>query len=166
MASYMISEVRQLVPWIESLNEVSPQVAGESAEQLGSALSTRDPLVWRPTTVRENSGDLASQCCRSPISLLSVESPAPESSACGPENHQEPTEEVANLSVPFNHDTEHEQATFKAVPSPRGQEAIESLLKSPSHLQKDTQDDLNKTRPDNLQAEPQATPDAHLDGEG
>jgi hypothetical protein len=69
-ASYMISEVRQLVPWIESLHESSLKVAGESAEQLGSALSTPDPPRWRLTTPRGNSGDLASQCCRSPISFL------------------------------------------------------------------------------------------------
>ena len=134
MASHMISEVRQLVPWIESLNEVSPQVAGESAEQLSSALSTRDPPGWRPTTVRENSGDLASQRYRSPISLLSAESPAPESSIYGPENHQERTEEEANSSVPLNCHTEHEQATLEAESALKGRKATESLLESRSNL--------------------------------
>jgi hypothetical protein len=166
MASYMISEVRQLVPWIESLNKVSPQVAKDSAEQLGSALSTRDPPRWRPTTVCENSGDLASQRCRSPISFLSAESSAPESSACGPENHQEPTGEVANSVVPPNRYTKHEQVTFEAEPALKGQEATESLIESPSNLQKDTRDAPDSTRSDNLQAEPQDTPDAHLDSEG
>jgi hypothetical protein len=137
MASHMISEVRQLVPWIESLNEVSLQVAEESAEQLGTAISTRDPPGRRPTTVRENSGDLASQRYRSPISLLSAESPAPEISICGPENHQERTEEGANSSVPLNRHTEYEQATFEAESALKGREATESLLESPSDLQKD-----------------------------
>jgi hypothetical protein len=163
-ASYMISEVRQLVSWIESLNEVSPQVAGESAEQLGSALSTRDPPGWRPTAVCENSGDLASERRTSPISLLSTESPpALESSACGPENHQEPTEEVANSSMPSNRYTEHEQVTFEAEPALKRQEGTECLLESTSNLQKDTQDSIGS---DNLQAKSQNAPNAHLDGEG
>ena len=134
MASHMISEVRQLVPWIESLNEISPQVAVESAEQRGPALSTRDPPGWRPSTVRDNSGDLASQRCRSPISLLLAESRAPESSICGPENHQERTEEEANSSVPLNCHTEHEQATLEAESALKGRKATESLLESRSNL--------------------------------
>jgi hypothetical protein len=131
MASHMISKVRQLVSWIESLNEVSPQVAGESAEQLGSTLSTRHPPGWRPTTIRENSGDLASQLCRSPISLLSAESPAPESSKCGPDNHQERTEERANPSVPLNCHTEHEQATIEAESALKGEKLQKAYLRAP-----------------------------------
>jgi hypothetical protein len=166
MASHMISEVRQLVPWIESLNEVSPQVATESAEQLGPALSTRDPPGWRPTTLRGNSSDLASPRCRSPINPLSAESPAPESSVCGPETCHKQTEEGANSSVPLNRHTELEQATFEAESAPKGREATESLLENPSNPQKDTQDAPNSSRSDNLQAELQDTPDVHLDGEG
>lgn len=168
MASHMISEVRQLVLWIKSLNEVPPPVAVESAEQLGSALSTRDPPGWRPTTSRGTSGDPTFQRCKSPTSLLSAEIPAPESSICDPENHQERIEE-ANPSVPLNCHTEHEQATSEAESALKEQEATETLLESPSNLQKDTQDTPDvpdSTRSSNLQAEPHGTPDAHPDGEG
>jgi hypothetical protein len=166
MARYMVSEVRQLVPWIESLNEFALQVAEKSAEQLGSALSTRDPPGWRPTTARESSGDLASQRCRSPINLWSVESLAPESSLCRSKNQQERTEEITISSVPLDCYTEHEQITFEAEPALNGQEPTESLLERPLNLREDTQDGPDSTRVDNLQAEPQATPNAHLDGEG
>jgi hypothetical protein len=119
--------------------------------------------------LRENSGDLASQRCKSPINPLSVESPAPESSVCGLENRHERTEEAAYSSVPLNCQTEHEQATLEAESALKGQEATESLLESPSSLQKDTQDTPDapdSTRSGDLQAEPQDTPDARLDGEG
>jgi hypothetical protein len=68
--------------------------------------------------------------------------------------------------VPLNRYTEHEQATFEAESAPKGREATESLLESPSNLQQDTQDAPDSTRSDDLQAEPHDTPDAHLDGEG
>ena len=68
--------------------------------------------------------------------------------------------------MPLNCHTEHEQATFEAESALKGREATESLLESPSNLQTDTQDALDSTRSDNLQAEPHDTPDAHLDGEG
>jgi hypothetical protein len=68
--------------------------------------------------------------------------------------------------VPLNRYTEHEQATFEAESAPKGREATESLLESPSNLHKDTQDASGSTRSDNLQAEPHDTPDSHLDSEG
>jgi hypothetical protein len=68
--------------------------------------------------------------------------------------------------VPLNCHTEHEQATSEAESAPKGREATENLLESRSNPQKDIQDALNSSRSDNLQAELQDTPDAHLDGEG
>lgn len=131
-----------------------------------TAFSARDPPRWRPKSVRDNKGDPFSQGDRSPISLLSADNPAPESLICNPESRQERTEELANSSVPPNHDTEHQHATFEGEHAPKGQEAIESLLGSSSNLQKDTQDAPDSTRLDNLQNVPQDTPDAHPDGEG
>jgi hypothetical protein len=90
----------------------------------------------------------------------------PESSLCGPENQQGRTEEIAISSVPLVCYTEHEQITFEAEPALKGQEPTGSLLERPSNLQEDTQDGPDSTKVDNLQAEPQATTDAHLDGEG
>jgi hypothetical protein len=125
MATYKTSEVRQLVPWIESLDEVSPHVAGESAEQLGSTLFTRESPNWRSTTVYVHSDDLVSQCCTSPMSPLSAESQALGSSTCGPRNHQERTKEVANSSEPFHYDIEHESITPVTKPALDGREASE-----------------------------------------
>jgi hypothetical protein len=162
----MKSATQRLLSWVNSLDVDSPLVARESAGQVGSAPSSRDPPRWRPILAREDTSDPFQQGDRSPISLLSMESPAPESSTCDPECRQERTEEFADSSVPSNHDPEHEQATFAAVPPPKGQEATESQHESSLNLQQDAQDPPDSTRSDDSQAEPRDPPEAHSGGEG
>jgi hypothetical protein len=97
----------------------------------------------------------------SPISLLSMDCHAPEISICDPKRRQERTEELADSSVPSNHDTEHEKATFEAEHALKGQEATESLHESYSNLQRVTQCPPDSTRYDDLEVEPRETPDVH-----
>jgi hypothetical protein len=162
----MKSATQRPLSWVNSLDVGSPPVARECVRQVTPAFSARDPPRWRPISARDNASDPFLQGDRSPISLLSADSPAPESLICDPESHQQRTEKLANSSVPPNHDAEHQHATFEGEPAPKGQETIESLLESSSNLQKNTQDAPDSTRSANLQTVPQDTPDAHPDGEG
>jgi hypothetical protein len=68
--------------------------------------------------------------------------------------------------VPSNHDSEHEQATFEAVPPPKGQEATASQHESSLNLQQDAQDLPDSTRSDGPQVESRDTIDAHPGDEG
>jgi hypothetical protein len=142
------------------------QVVQEPVDKVGSALSTRDPPRWRPTLAHNNESDFYSQGGRSPISLLSPDSPAQESSVCASETHQGRTVESASLGRPSYHDTEHEQAALTAKPALEGQGATESLFESSSNLQQDTQDPLDSARSDDPQAEPRDIPDTHPGDEG
>jgi hypothetical protein len=83
-----------------------------------------------------------------------------------PERHQEHTEESEDSDVPSNNDPEHEQATFEAVPPPKGQQATESQDESSLNLQQDAKDLPDSTRSDGSQVESRDTPDAHQGNEG
>jgi hypothetical protein len=98
----------------------------------------------------------------SPISLFSMDCPAPESSIRDLEPYQERTKELADSSLPSNHDTKHEQVAFEVVPLPKGQEAAESLHESSSNLQQDTGYRPASTRAEDPQVEPRETPDVLL----
>jgi hypothetical protein len=91
---------------------------------------------------------------------------APESSTRDTERHQEQTDELADLSVPSNHDTEHEQATFEAVPPSKGHTPTVNRHGSFSNLQQCAQDPPDSTRSENLQVEPRDTLDVQADEEG
>jgi hypothetical protein len=124
--------VRRLPSWTRDLDASVSQVVQEPVDEVGSALSTRDPPRWRPTLAHSNENDLYSQGGRSPISLLLPDSPAQESSVCASETHHGRTVESASLSRPSYHDTEHEQAALTAEPALEGQGATESLIESSS----------------------------------
>jgi hypothetical protein len=114
---------------------------------------------------REDTGNLFPQGNKSPISPLSVDCPAPESSIYDPERHRERAEELANSSVPSNHDNEHEKATFGAEHALEGQEAARTLLGTSSNLQHDTKFSPDSTRYDDPQVIVWDTPDVHA-GDG
>jgi hypothetical protein len=126
---------QRLLSWVNSLDVGSSLVACESGGQVGQAVSLQDPPTWRPTLARGDTGSPFSQGDRSPISLLSVNHPAPESSICDPDRHRERTEELADSSVTSSHDHEHEKATVGAEHALKGQDATGTLIGSSSNLQ-------------------------------
>jgi hypothetical protein len=135
-----------------------PQVVQEPVDEVGSALSTRDPPRWRPTLAHNNETDPSSQGGRSPISLLIPDSPALESSVCASATYHGRTLESASLSKPSYHDAEHEQAALIVEPALEGQRATDSLIESSSDPQQDTPDTPDSTRSGDPQAEPRSTP--------
>jgi hypothetical protein len=98
--------------WTESLDVSLPHVTKGSADQVGSALSTGDPPGWRSALVDGDPGSILRNGGRSPISLLSANSPARESSVCRTDRQYDLTEEVAKSSGSLYRGTDLEQAPY------------------------------------------------------
>jgi hypothetical protein len=146
-ARHTESTARRLLSWTRDLDAGVSQVVQEPVDEVSSARSTRGLPRWRPILVRHNEGDSSLQGGdpslqggRSPISLLSPDSPTQESSVCASETHHGRTVESANLSRPSCHDTEHEQAALIVEPALERQRATESLIQSSPNPQQDTPD--------------------------
>jgi hypothetical protein len=83
-----------------------------SANHVGSALSTGDPPGWRFALVDGDPGRIPREGGRSPISLLSANGPARESSVYRTDGQYELTEEVANSSGSLHNGTDLEQSPY------------------------------------------------------
>jgi len=93
---------------------------------------------WRPVLADANSVSHLSQGGRSPISLLSAEDPAQESSACRTDGQREVIEGIVDSSELLHSGAELEQASHVADSAHKGRAASEAALESSSKTRQDT----------------------------
>jgi hypothetical protein len=161
LADHIKSEARKLLLWTESLGISIPHVVKDPADQVSSALSTGDPPGWRPVLAGADSVSHLSQGGTSPISLLSADSPAQESSACRMDGQRELIEVTADSSESLHSGAELEQAAHVADSAPKGQAASEAMLESSSKTRQDTRNALDTITTNDPQHEPHDSPDAN-----
>jgi hypothetical protein len=101
---------------------------------LSSALSTGDPLGWRPVLADADFVRSFLQDSRLPISLLSADSPAQESSACCTESQREVIEGKVDSSELLYSSAELEQASHIAGSAHKGQAASGAAFESLSKI--------------------------------
>jgi hypothetical protein len=162
LADHIKLEARKLSFWAESLSLSVPQFVQDSADQLGSALSTGDPPGWRPALVDGDPGSVPPKGGRSPISLLSANSSARKSSTCRTDGQYELTEEVANSSGSLHSGTDLGKAPYVGDSAPRERAALEAVLKTSSRMQRDTRDSPANVAANRQQDEPHDSPGANL----
>jgi hypothetical protein len=161
LADHIESEARKLSLWTESLGISIPHVVKDPADQVSSALSTGDPPGWRPVLADTDPVSRLSQSGRSPISLLSADSPAQQSLAYRTDGQREWIEEIADSSESLHSGAELEQAAHVADSAPKGRAASEAALESPSKMQQDARDSLDNITTNDPQHEPHDSPDAN-----
>jgi hypothetical protein len=158
LADRIKSEARKLLSWAEGLDVSIPHVVKDPSDQVSSALSTGDPQGWRPVLSDADSVSRLSQGGRSPISLLSADSPAQESSACRTDGQCESREEIADSCESLHSGAELEQAAHVADTAPKGRAASEVILESPSKMQQDTRNSPHSITTNDPQHEPHDSP--------
>ena len=161
LAGHIKSEARKLFSWTESLDVSIPHVVKSPSDQVSSALSTGDPPGWRPVLADPDSVSRLSQGGRSPISLLSADSPAQESSACRTDSQREVIEGIVVSSELLHSGAEFEQAAHKADSAHKGRAASEAALESPSKMQQDARNSPDNITTNDPQHEPRDSPDAN-----
>jgi hypothetical protein len=107
-----------------------------------------------------------SQGGRSPISLLSAdspaqESPAQESSACRTDGQRKLIEGIMDSSELLHSSAELEQAFHIADSAHNGRAASEAALESPSKMQQDARDSPDNITTNDPQHEPHDSPNAN-----
>jgi hypothetical protein len=161
LADHIKSEARKLLSWAESLDVSIPHVVKDPVDQVSSALSTGDPPGWRPVLTDADSVSRLSQGGRSPISLLSADSPAQESSACRTDGQRELIEGIVDSSELLHSGAELEQASHIADSAHKGRAASEAALESPSKMQQDARNSPDNITTNDPQHEPHDSPDAN-----
>jgi hypothetical protein len=161
LADHIKSEARKLFSWTESLDVSIRHVVKDPANQISSALSTGNPPGWRPVLADADSVSRLSQGGRSPISLLSADSPTQKSSACHTDGQRELIEDIADSSESPHSGAELEQAAHVADSAPKGRAASEAMLKSSSKMQQDTRNSPDSITTKDPQHEPHDSPDAN-----
>jgi hypothetical protein len=102
-----------------------------------------------------------SQGSRSPISLLSADSPAQESSACRTDSQREVIEGIVVSSELLHSGAEFEQAAYKADSAHKGRAASEAALESLSKMQQDARNSPDNITTNDPQHKPCDSPDAN-----
>jgi hypothetical protein len=106
-------------------------------------------------------GSRFSQGGRLPISLLSTNSPAQESSAYRMDGQHELIKEMADSSESVHSGTELEQTADIADSAPKGRAAPEAVLESSSQMQLDTRNFPGNIETNDPQHEPHGSPDVN-----
>ena len=166
MAGRVKSQARKLSSWTESLNVGVPNLVEDPADPVGSALSPVDPAGWRPALADGDSGNLLSQGGKSPISLLSADSPAQESSSCRRNSQGELRREPTNSSAPLYCSTEFEQAVHAADSAPKRRAASEDVHENSPRTQQDTLNPPDNTTADDPRNDPLEPPYVNPGREG
>jgi hypothetical protein len=161
LADHIKSEARTLLSWAESLDVSIPHVVKDPANQVSSALSAGDPPGWRPVLADADLVRSLSQGGRSPISPLSADSPAQESSACRTDSQREVIEGIVDSSELLHSGAELEQASHVADSAHKGRAASEAALESPSKMQQDARNSPDNITTNDPQHEPRDSPDAN-----